>query len=205
MRPCSEPRWSRPARSRLGRRRKEPKDDGGRRRKHGRDERGKRGETEGWMKERRRRKERSMEEGDGEAEGERSRAGGEAEGGGRGGGVWGAKSGVFSRGVRVPGDPRHPLPSCWRPAVLSSFIPFLLLACFLASSPPLFLSLTFVPSKPGGESWAPVANRGGPAQRGVVSGDAGRSRRMMEEEDKFGTPCHSGSILGRWGVRTIFL
>ena len=42
MRPCSEPRWSRLARCRFGRRRKEPKDDGGRRRKHGREEGGKR-------------------------------------------------------------------------------------------------------------------------------------------------------------------
>ena len=144
-----------------------------------------------------------MEEGDGEAEGERSRAGGEAEGGGRGGGVWGAKGGVFSRGVRVPGDPRHPLPSCWRPAVLPSFIPFLLLACFLARSPPLFLSLTFVPSNPGGESCAPVANRGGPAQRGVVWGDAGRSRRMMEEEEGNMGERREESGLWGWGVRTI--
>ena len=49
-------------------------------------------------------------------------------------------------------DPRHPRPSCWRPAGLPSCIPFFLLACFLASSPPLFLSLTFVPSNSGGES-----------------------------------------------------
>ena len=63
----------------------------------------------------------------------------------------GAKRGVFPGGVRVPGDPRHPRPSCWRLAGFPSFIPFLLLACFLARSPPLFLSLTFVPSNPGGE------------------------------------------------------
>ena len=91
----------------------------------------------------------------------------------------GAKSGFFPRGVRVPGDPRNFPPSCWRPVGLPSFIPFLLLARFLASSPPLFLSLTFLPSNSGGESCAPVANRGGPAKLGVVWGGAGRSRRRM--------------------------
>ena len=115
------------------------------------------------------------------------------------------KSGIFLRGIRVPVDCCPRPPSCWRPAGFPSFIPFLLLACFLASSPPLFLSLTFVPSNSGGESCAPVANRGGPAQRGVVSGDAGRSRRMMEEEEGNMGERREESGLGgsRWGVRTI--